>query len=511
MRGGLAQYCGLSPWSVRPEPVEGHLWFDKLTKNGAVNSIGLGLVSMQLGDDYSLRLCEQVVRWRFEDLPGDVVHQLKLFLIDTLGVIGGAAHAPGIDALNQRLAKWEPAGAATGLIGKRRYSPPTAALANGAAAHALDFDDQHDPARIHTNCVILPALLATAEDRGNVSGKDFLLAYAIGAELHARLGLACYNSLGKGWHPTMVFGTLAASLAAGRLLDLDAEGLRNALGMAFHQAGGSAQSMRDGVLSKRLGAGFAARGAVLGAFLAADGLTGTRRPLEGNAGLFSLYERDEVNPELLTEGLGSFWRIREYSFKPYPCCRCNHAPIALGIKLRGQGVKPGDVREVEIGMGKTNWLTVGEPYDARRDSVVHAQFNAAYSFARALTDARVDLRSYEQSAIRNPAVVALAAKIRTVDDPQIEPSALEPARVKVTLNDGRTIEVTGSTLKGSPQEPLGEDELLAKFRGCLEFGLGAARADADRLADTIMHLDTAPDAAGALVSGFPQAAQRVNS
>jgi len=314
-----------------------------------------------LADDYSLRLCEQLARWRYEDLPAEVVRALKFFLIDTLGVIAGAPNAAGIRELNQRLSKWETTGSATGLIGKRRYSPPTAALANGAAAHALDFDDQHDPARVHSNCVVLPALLATAEDisqmSGKVSGKDFLLAYAISTELHARLGLACYNSLGKGWHPTMVFGTLAASLGAASLLKLDAEGMRNALGMAFHQTSGSAQSMRDGVLSKRLGAGFAARAAVLGAFLAADGLTGTRRPLEGNAGLFALYERDEVKTELITDKLGSHWRITEYSFKPYPCCRCNHTAIGLAIKLRDQGVKPGDVREAEIGMGNVNWLT----------------------------------------------------------------------------------------------------------------------------------------------------------
>src|SRR5436190_5030544 len=269
--------------------------------------------SSSLGDDYSLQLCEQIARWRFDDLPADVVHKLKLFVLDTLGVIGGAAHAPGIRELNQRLARWESTGSATGLIGKRRYSPPTAALANGAAAHALDFDDQHDPARVHTSCVVLPALLAAAEDAGPVGGRDFLLAMAIGAELHARFGLACYNSLGKGWHPTMIFGTLAGALGAGRLLHLDAEGLANALGMAFHQTSGSAQSMRDGVISKRLGAGFAARNAVTGAFLAADGLTGTRRTLEGHAGLFALYERDEVKPELLIEDLGRSWHTPEYS------------------------------------------------------------------------------------------------------------------------------------------------------------------------------------------------------
>jgi 2-methylcitrate dehydratase PrpD len=236
--------------------------------------------SLPLPDGYSRALCTTIAGWTYDSLPAPALHAVKALILDTLGVIGGAAHAPGIPELISRLSRWENAGSATGLIGKRRYSPPTAAMANGAAAHALDFDDQHDPARVHTSAVVLPALLATAEDLSvegkPVSGRDFILAYAIGAELHARLGLACYNSLGKGWHPTMIFGTVAAGVAAARLIGLDAGGLAHALGMSFHQASGSAQSMRDGVLSKRLGPGFAARNAVMGAFLAADGLTSTR-------------------------------------------------------------------------------------------------------------------------------------------------------------------------------------------------------------------------------------------
>ncbi|HEV7822309.1 MAG TPA: hypothetical protein VGO84_14100, partial [Burkholderiales bacterium] len=146
-----------------------------------------------------------------------------------------------------------------------------------------------------------------------------------------------------------------------------------------------------------------------------------------------------------------------------------------------------------------------EPYDVRRDSVVHAQFNAAYTFARALTDARVDLRSFQKPAISDPAIVALAAKVRTVDDPAIDPTAIEPARVTVTLNDGRVVEVKSDTVKGSPQEPMSEDELQAKFRDCLDFGVGAKRAEADKLADAIMQIDSASDVGAALVSAFPQA------
>jgi 2-methylcitrate dehydratase PrpD len=459
--------------------------------------------TVPLPDGYSFALCETVARWRYEDLPSAVVMTVKRFLLDTLGVIGGATDAPGIPPLVARLARWEKDGSATSLVGMHRFSPPTAALANGAAAHALDFDDQHDPARVHTNCVVLPALLATAEDIGGVSGRDFILAMAIGAELHARLGLSCWNSLGKGWHPTMIFGTLAASIAAGRMLGLDAQGIANGLGIAFHQASGSAQSMRDGVLSKRLGAGFAARAAVLGAFLAADGLTGTRRTLEGNAGLFALYERDEVKPEILTDGLGRSWRIPEYSFKPYPCCRCNHSAIDLGIRFHDEGVRAEDIASIAIHMGHVNWLTVGNAYDPSRDEVVHAQFNCAYGFARALTDGRVELRSYVRPAITDPGIARLTAVTTLVDDPEIDPAAIEPVKVKLVLKDGRRLDAETSTVKGSPQAPMTDAEAMTKFRSCLAFGLGAPTAAADRLAAAITGLESSNDAASSLVGAFP--------
>ena len=457
-----------------------------------------------LEEGASLRLAEQVARLRYEDLPPAVVSVLKALVTDELGVIAGAAQAPGIPELTRRLTRWEREGSATALLGRHRMSPPSAALANGAAGHALDFDDQHDPARVHTNCVTLPALLATAEDRGAVKGSDFLVGYAVSAELHARFGLACYNSLGKGWHPTMIFGTLAAALGAGRLLGLDAGGLGNALGFAYHQASGSAQSMRDGVLSKRIGAGFAARAAVLAAFLAADGLTGTRRTLEGNAGLVALYERHEARPEILFEDWGRDWRILEYSFKPYPCCRCNHTAIGLGIELHDAGVSCAQVESVEIRMGNVNWLTVGEPYEATRDSVVHAQFNAAYGFARALSDGKVDLRSYVKPAITDPAIAALAARTTVVSDPAIEPTAIEPARVIVHLNDGRVLERGSDTIKGSPQQPLAQAELLEKFHSCMDFGLGASRADTAALLEVLRDLERSSDVGRDIVAAFPR-------
>lgn len=451
----------------------------------------------------SRNLCDAVAAWRYDALPRAVVDTLKALLLDEIAVIAGAANAPGIPELNARLARWESGGSATGLVGRRRLSPPSAALANGAAGHALDYDDQHDPARVHTNCVVIPTLLAAAEDAGPVSGKQFLLGHAVGAELHARLGLACFNSLGKGWHPTMIFGTLAASLGAGCMLGMRADALQNVLGMAYHQTSGSAQSMRDGVLSKRLGAGFAARAAVTGLFLARDGLTGTIRTLEGNAGLFALYERGEVKPEILMGGLGSDWRIPEYSLKPYPCCRCNHSAIDLGVALHDEGVQAADVASIRIGMGHVNWLTVGNAYEPQRDEIVHAQFNVAYGFARALADGKVDLRTYTRPNITEPRIAALTAVTTIVDDVAIDPTAIEPVRILLSLKDGRTIERGTDIVKGSPQAPMTAAERMAKFYDCLEFGLGATRAQANRLAEVLLNIDREPDAATAIVAAFP--------
>lgn len=454
-------------------------------------------------DGISRRFCDAIASWSFDDIPPDVIHTVKLFVLDTFGVIGGAANAPGIRELNTRLSRWERGGSATSLVTGARMSPPHAALANGAAAHALDFDDMHDPARIHSFCVVLPALLAAAEDIGDVDGRTFLLALTVAAEAHARLGYTCFNSLGKGWHPTMTLGVLAASLGIGRMLGLEGEKLLDAFGIASHQASGSAQSMLDGVLSKRLGAGLAARGAVTAAFLAADGITGPFRPLEGNAGLFKLHERGEVRPEELFVGIGEHWQTRDYSIKPFPCCRCNHTTIDLAFGLHEQGIKPDDIADVRIFLPQVNFQTVGQPYDVARDSVVHAQFNAAYSFARALTDGKIDLLTYTRPAISDPALAALAARVIVAPDPNEPPTAMGPSRIELTLRDGNRIDVRDSRVPGSPEKPMSEEAILDKFRGCMAFGLGLEAADVNRFISKVLDLENIGDIRE-LISAFPK-------
>lgn len=453
-------------------------------------------------DGLSRKLCEAAVALRYDDLPGDVIHTAKLLVLDTLGVIGAANSAPGIQALHARLESWEKAGSATALLGKRRMSPPSAALANGAAAHALDFDDIHDEARVHTSAVLLPTLLAIAEDIGSIGGRDFILAMAVGAEINARLGLACFNCLDHGWHPTMLFGVMSSAVAAARLLKCDAATTLGALGFAHHLASGSAQSILDGALTKRLGPGFAARSAVMASYLARDGLSGPHRAIEGRAGLFLLQERGEVIPARLLDGFGQDWEVLKYGFKAFPCCRCCHSTIDLGLQVNRRGIKPEQVRGIRIWQPAVNFRTVGAPYEAERDSVVHAQFNAAYCFARALHDGAVDLRSFQRPQISDPAIAAISGRTRVMLDESMDPIAMGPARVELDLSSGETLAVESSTLLGGPDSPLSDQMLIEKFRSCLSIGLDAKRDAIDALADRVLHLDQAENVAD-LVSAFP--------
>lgn len=461
-------------------------------------------------DGLSRDLCGTLAAFTYEDLPADLVESVKLFVLDTLGVIGGAANAPGIPALSQRLGSWEGGhGNCTALIGGWRGSPPAVALANGAAGHALDFDDQHDPARTHSYCVMLPAVLAAAEEAGGLDGKRFVAALAVGVELHARLGLACYNSIGKGWHPTTALGALAAGIAAGHVLGLEGERMLDAFGLAFHQMSGTRQPLADGVLAKRLGPGFAARNGVTAAFLAADGLTGVKRVLEGEAGLFTLHERGEVDLERLFGGLGERWEALNLSMKPYPCCRCNHPTIQLALEMRDRGVAPESIEGGVIRMGQVNRDCVGAHYDPATSSspVVHAQFNAAFSFARALIDGHIDVGSYAEDRINDPAVISLAQRFTVESDPAIEATALEPARVELRLAGGKVETAGRDTVKGSPVEPMSRDEVLDKFATNMEFGLGAGRPQAEALADLVLALETLPDATE-IATRFPRPALR---
>ncbi|AHF76589.1 MmgE/PrpD family protein [Sodalis praecaptivus] len=425
----------------------------------------------------------------YEQLPASVVDNVKLFTLDTFGVIAASARAPGMDALMAALTEWESGGCATLLLNGRQVNPVSAALANGAAAHSLDFDDQHDPARVHAFCVILPTVLAAAQAHGHVSGKTALTALAVGVELFCRLGLTCYNSLGKGWHPTTALGCISAAAAAAKVFGLDAEQTLNAMGLAYVQMSGTTQFIADGVLAKRVGPGFAARSGLQAAQLARHGITGPARFLEGKAGLFTLYERGEVSPEILLDGWGERWHLLDLSMKPWPCCRCTHTAIQLALALRAEGIRPEHIESGVIALGQVNHQIVGAPFLQQHPTpTVHAQFNAAYAFAAALTDGQVGIDSFTPQQVRRDAT-AWASRLRCEVAADFPATAVPPARVRLQMTDGATREITSLTMKGAPDDPLSTEEVLTKFRANLAHGWRTPSARVGVLEKVLLSLE----------------------
>jgi 2-methylcitrate dehydratase PrpD len=177
--------------------------------------------------------------------------------------------------------------------------------------------------------------------------------------------------------------------------------------------------------------------------------------------------------------------------------------IGLGLAAHREGIEPDSIASIQIGLGEYNHVAVGADYEPARDNVVHAQFNAAYSFARALADGKVGFQSYQRPAITDPAIAALTAVTHSVIDPGMEKNAVHPARINMVLKNGETKEWYSDAMKGSPRDPMSRDELLTKFRACLDYGFGAGRDAADRFAAVILGIESSPDAGRALVEAFP--------
>jgi len=429
----------------------------------------------------------------YEQIPPDVIGLAKRFSLDTLGVLAAGTRAPGISELAAAMQGLESAsGIATVLVGGDHASPPAAALINAASAHALDFDDTHDVARVHAFSVVLPAAMAAAETETRVSGRDFLTAIVVGAELFCRLGLACPNNLAKGWHPTTGFGCFAAAVTVGKILGLDAEQMMQALALAYVQMSGNTQSITDGALSKRLGPGFAARNGLTAAYLARSGLTGPWRFLEGKAGLFAQYEDNSGAPDQLLDEFGTQWRLSELSMKPYPCCRCTHTLIQIGIDLHKEGIDPSQIDNGTLYLGATNHKIVGAPFDRAHDNpVVHAQFNACYTFAKAIEDGRIDIASFAPDLVR--AHRSTAAKLSCEISPEIDAEALAPARLRLVFKDGTERVIARPTMIGSPEAPMTDAEVTEKFTTNLKWGWNLDAAAAADLANLVSNLEKAGD------------------
>src|SRR5581483_9441487 len=286
------------------------------------------------------RLADEVAALRTASLDSVVIARANDFLRDYIGVTLGGAGEDSSAAIRTGLATLGTTGAATVLGTTDRLAPPHAALANGAAAHALEMDDTHQGGSIHLGTTMFPAALAAAE-LVPATGDRVLRAVVAGYEVAARLAMALGPAAhyGRGFHPTGTCGAFGAAVAAGVVLGLDRAGLAAALGIAGSQTAGSMEFLADGAWTKRLHPGWAASAGLHAAALAAAGFRGPATIVEGRFGFLRAYS-DAATALAAQDG----FELLRTSVKPHACCRYMQGPIDATLALaRAHAVDPAAV------------------------------------------------------------------------------------------------------------------------------------------------------------------------
>jgi 2-methylcitrate dehydratase PrpD len=444
-------------------------------------------------DDPAWPLAQHICRSGYADLPASAVDSARRDILDTFGCMLGGSGSPGIDELFAVISRWGGLPESRVLLRGTRLPAPQAALLNASMGHALDFDDTLDTGgSIHPGVSVLGAVLAVCDSLEGVTGRDVLLAVALGLDVSCRIALA--STLDRGWHRTAAIGVFGATAAAGKLLGLTPEQMLAAFGIAYSHAAGNRQCILDGALTKRMQAGQAASAGVFSALLAQTGFTGAQNIFNGRFGFFELYQPNGYDASVLLRDLGTALRGEELSYKPYPCGRPLHAAIdaALAARARLDIERPDDIEAVTIEAdpaGHSDQFDRG-PTKRRPTQVVEAQFAQPFLVATALVHGEVGIA--EVDGLGNAAVLALSDRITG-----IARDARPKGWLSITVHrtDRRSVTIEATDPIGSPRKPLTNAQFDAKFRDCARNALRPlSDASVDDVLAAIQRLETLPDA-----------------
>ena len=424
----------------------------------------------------------------FSTVPRDAAAIIESGFIDTTATMIAGRSEPVVDIVREHLSdRIAQRGESSVLFGVARASAADAALINGTAGHALDFDDVALGG--HPSTVLAPALLAEGEALG-ASGAELLRAYLVGYEVWAELiSRDADPHHVKGWHPTAVFGTVGAAAAVAALRRLPFEVARNAIALAGSMAGGLVANF--GTMTKPFHAGRAASSGIEAARLAMRGMTAAPDAMEHHAGfLNALSPQGRVNLDRPADRLGHDLRIREsgLSIKQYPICYATHRVIDGVIDAaRREDLSADQVATVHAQIGKTqaSMLRNHAPQNG-----LEAKFSLEFAVASSLIAREVGLAQLTDEFVRRSDVQAAMTKVRTttVDTScPVEPMFAFADRVQIELNNGRTID-SGEIrfARGNAKLPLTRDQLRRKFMSCTG---GALDVDAERIYRQLAGLD----------------------
>jgi len=423
-------------------------------------------------------LAERIASVQYAALPDAALHWAKLAILDTVGCTLAGSTEPCARIVDRVTTGGASSGPSLIFGSKRRTAPLDAALINGTASHALDFDDCSNTLGGHPSAPILPALFALGEAH-KVDGRSFLAAYVAGWETETRIARGVnFHHYEKGWHPTATLGVFGAAAACAHLLRLPPEQTARALALAATFASGLKANF--GTMTKPLHVGHCSRNGLLAALLASEGFTANPGAMEHKQGFLLVFNgAGNFDAEAILRDWASPWDILQpgVAIKQYPCCGSTHPAIdAMLMLVRAHDLMPAQVERVDSWTHPRRLAHTNRPAP---QSALDAKFSVQYCLARALLHRGVSIEHFEADAYRDPDVQMLLPRIHAAPHPEMHMDTSEHfgAEIRITLTDGRVLtQAVERPLGRGPENPLPVDLLEAKFLDCTQRVLSGRQA-----------------------------------
>ena len=441
------------------------------------------------GEILSNRLAKYFCGVAFNDLDADHVEKIKAFLLDWLGSAYAGKDLPPIQMMRKVVRSLGGTPEATSIPDGAKTNCLMASLVNGASSHIVEMDDLHRESILHPATVIFPAVLSAAE-RERASGKDLIAAISVGYEVGIRVALAVGPSHYRFWHTTGTCGTFGAAAGAAKVMHLNEDQFAWAIGSAGTQAAGLWEFLGESAMSKQLHPGKAAMNGLLAALLAREGFTGAKRILEGEKGFFRATSQDFNQDKCITD-LGKVFHSERNSIKYHASCGHTHSAIdAVLLATGGKVLMSEEVETVDLSLYQAAIDLLGN-IDPKTPYL--AKFNLPFCVATALRYGHVQPGDFIPARLDDKDLKKLIQKIRVASDPELSRTYPRkwPARVTITLKDGRRLNGANEYPKGDPENPLSEQELITKFKNLTEGMLPPSKADA--IIDRVMDLESLGD------------------
>jgi len=419
--------------------------------------------------DVAVEFARHIVAAKFDDLPLETVIVTKRSILDTVGVaVGASGVVPEVKALVELVKDGggKPESTIWGFGGK--VPSWMAAYANGAMAHSLDYDDVYDDNGVHPSATCVPAVLAVAERIGGVTGKDLILAVALGNDMISRMSQAV--SARHGWFLTPTFGVFSAAAACAKVLGLTAEQTVDAFGIAFCQSAGTMEIVYGTDSNIRaMYECFVGKTGVLAALMAQRGISGVKSSMEGQKGLFNVYFDGEYDRAKLTTDLGRRFEGNSVSFKAWPFCRRAHPAVTSVISLlKRENIAPDAIKRIVVDTNSgSEPLCVPTESRVRPKTLLDAKFSIPYTVATAVIKQWVGLEDFSNQAIIDRKTLELAEKVQSRLNPAFEDiRGMTPGKVEILTTDGKVYTQMDEFPYGHPGNPISAEDSTRKFREC---------------------------------------------